>query len=73
MLAHIRHSVSGRSTPSVSSSLASCRNPSWGDTDTMVRASEHYPRALFRPIPTWFRELTYEPISRTVRKGMNAA
>lgn len=41
--------------------------------NTMVKVSEHYPRALFRPIPTWFRELTYEPVSRTVRKGMNAA
>ena len=41
--------------------------------NSMVKASEFYPRALFRPIPTWFKELTYEPISRTVRKGMNAA
>ncbi len=39
----------------------------------LVKLSDYYPRALFRPIPTWFRELTYEPISRTVRKGMNAA
>jgi hypothetical protein len=41
--------------------------------NSMVKASEYYPRALFRPIPTWFKELTYEPVSRTVRKGMNAA
>lgn len=39
----------------------------------MVTLSERYPKALFRPIPTWFKELTYEPISRTVKKGMNAA
>lgn len=41
--------------------------------NTMVRLSEHYPRALFRPIPTWFKELTHEPVSRSVKKGMNAA
>lgn len=39
----------------------------------MVKLSELYPRGLFRPIPTWFKELTYEPVSRTVKKGMNAA
>jgi hypothetical protein len=41
--------------------------------NSMVRISEHYPRRLFRPIPTWFRELTHEPVSRGVKKGMNAA
>jgi hypothetical protein len=41
--------------------------------NSMVKASEFYPRALFRPIPTWFKELTYEPVSRSVKKGMNAA
>lgn len=39
----------------------------------MVKLSDAYPKALFRPIPSWFKELTYEPVSRTVRKGMNAA
>ena len=39
----------------------------------MVTISEKYPRWLFRPIPTWFKEVTYEPVTRTVRKGMNAA
>ena len=29
--------------------------------DLMVSLSERYPRTLLRPIPTWFRELTYEP------------
>jgi hypothetical protein len=41
--------------------------------NTMVKVSEHYPRALFRPIPTWFKELTYEPVTKGVKKGMNAA
>lgn len=41
--------------------------------NSLVKVSEHYPRALFRPIPTWFKELTYEPVSRSVKKGMNAA
>jgi hypothetical protein len=29
--------------------------------NSMVRVSGHYPRALLRPIPSWFKELTYEP------------
>jgi hypothetical protein len=41
--------------------------------NTMVKASELYPRALFRPIPTWFKELTYVPVTTGVKKGMNAA
>jgi len=41
--------------------------------NTMVRLTAHYPRALFRPIPSWFKELTYEPVSTTVKDGMNAA
>lgn len=41
--------------------------------NTMVRASDHYPKVLFKPVPSWFKELTYEPVSRTVKKGMNAA
>jgi hypothetical protein len=32
----------------------------------MVTASEKYPRSMLRPIPSWFRELTYEPISEDV-------
>ena len=39
-----------------------------------VGCREHYPTALFRPIPTWFKELTYEPVSQgPCKKGMNAA
>ncbi len=41
--------------------------------NAMVKASEFYPRALFRPIPTWFKELTHEPVTTGVKKGMNAA
>ncbi|WP_183407928.1 ferritin-like domain-containing protein [Nocardioides marmoriginsengisoli] len=41
--------------------------------NTMVKVSEYYPRALFRPIPTWFKELTHEPTTKGVKKGMNAA
>jgi hypothetical protein len=29
--------------------------------NSMVWMSERYPRRLLRPIPTWFKELTYEP------------
>ncbi|TFV56844.1 ferritin-like domain-containing protein [Mycobacterium sp. PS03-16] len=29
--------------------------------NSMVWVSERYPRALLRPIPSWFKELTYEP------------
>jgi hypothetical protein len=29
--------------------------------DRMVWLSERYPRRLLRPIPSWFKELTYEP------------
>ncbi|MDT4926584.1 MAG: hypothetical protein QOG01_4297 [Pseudonocardiales bacterium] len=29
--------------------------------DRMVWLSARYPRRLLRPVPTWFRELTYEP------------
>jgi hypothetical protein len=31
--------------------------------DRMVWLSERYPRRLLRPIPTWFHELTYEPVA----------
>jgi hypothetical protein len=26
-----------------------------------VWASDRYPKALLRPIPSWFKELTYKP------------
>lgn len=29
--------------------------------NSMVWVSERYPRTLLRPIPSWFKELTYEP------------
>ncbi|QZT63516.1 ferritin-like domain-containing protein [Mycolicibacterium austroafricanum] len=29
--------------------------------NAMVRASDLYPRALLKPIPSWFKELTHEP------------
>lgn len=29
--------------------------------NSMVWLSERYPRSLLRPIPSWFKELTYEP------------
>ena len=35
--------------------------------NSMVRASDFYPKWLLRPIPTWFKELTYEPVSTGVR------
>ena len=31
--------------------------------NSMVWLSERYPRALLRPIPSWFKELTHEPVS----------
>jgi hypothetical protein len=34
--------------------------------NSMVKASEFYPRFLLRPIPSWFKELTYEPVSTGV-------
>jgi hypothetical protein len=34
----------------------------------MVTLSDHYPKFLLRPIPSWFKELTYEPVSSTVDK-----
>ncbi|GGO94350.1 hypothetical protein GCM10011584_35180 [Nocardioides phosphati] len=36
--------------------------------NTMVTLSDHYPKFLLRPIPSWFKELTYEPVSSTVDK-----
>ncbi|MGI8679960.1 MAG: ferritin-like domain-containing protein [Jatrophihabitans sp.] len=35
--------------------------------NSMVWLSEKYPRALLKPIPTWFRELTYEPVSTSTK------
>ena len=29
--------------------------------NSMVWASDRYPRSLLRPIPSWFKELTHEP------------
>jgi hypothetical protein len=29
--------------------------------DTMVRASNHYPRRLLKPMPTWVKQLTWKP------------
>ncbi|HEV7206259.1 MAG TPA: hypothetical protein VGN18_16755 [Jatrophihabitans sp.] len=34
----------------------------------MVWLSERYPRRLLKPLPTWFKELTYEPVSTTTRQ-----
>ncbi|RPA06149.1 ferritin-like domain-containing protein [Gordonia sp. OPL2] len=31
--------------------------------DAMVKLTDHYPRALLRPQPTWSKELTYEPVA----------
>ncbi len=41
--------------------------------NTMVRASDYYPKWLLKPIPTWFKELTYEPISTGVHGSEVAA
>jgi hypothetical protein len=27
----------------------------------MVQLSDRYPKALLKPIPSWFKELTYKP------------
>ena len=35
----------------------------------MVWMSERYPRFLLRPIPTWFKELTFEPVSSGTGKS----
>ena len=78
-----RSSATAASTPtgSRSSRCSGCTRrwsstPSTRTTCSPTRwstLSEHYPRALFRPIPTWFKELTYEPVTKGVSKGMNAA
>lgn len=36
-------------------------NPYHWLANPMVWASDRYPRALLRPIPSWFKELTHEP------------
>jgi len=41
--------------------------------DSMVALSDRYPKFLLKPIPTWFKELTYEPVSSTVDKSGTAA
>lgn len=53
--------------------VADAKHPYHLLANAMVTASEYYPRALFRPIPTWFKELTHEPVTTGVKKGMNAA
>lgn len=40
--------------------------------NAMVWASEKYPRSLLRPIPSWFRELTHEPVSTGTTRGRAA-
>jgi hypothetical protein len=37
------------------------RNPYHWIANPLVRASDYYPKALLRPIPSWFKELTHEP------------
>ena len=37
------------------------RHPYHWLANSMVWLSDHYPRALLLPIPTWFKELTHEP------------
>ncbi len=37
--------------------------------NSMVWLSEKYPRPLLKPIPTWFRELTYEPVSTDTKRA----
>jgi hypothetical protein len=36
--------------------------------NSMVWASEFYPKFLLRPIPSWFKELTHEPVSTGVER-----
>ncbi len=37
------------------------RNPYHWVANPMVKLSDRYPTTLLRPIPTWFKELTYKP------------
>jgi hypothetical protein len=37
------------------------RNPYHLLANSMVWLTDHYPRPLLRPIPSWFKELTHEP------------
>jgi hypothetical protein len=41
--------------------VVNSRNPYHWVANPMVWASDRYPRALLRPIPSWFKELTHEP------------
>ncbi len=36
-------------------------NPYHWLANPMVWASDYYPKALLKPIPSWFKELTHEP------------
>ena len=37
------------------------RHPYHWLANPMVWASDLYPKRMLKPIPTWFKELTYEP------------
>jgi hypothetical protein len=41
--------------------VVNSRNPYHWVANPAVWASDRYPRALLKPIPSWFKELTYEP------------
>ncbi len=41
--------------------VVNSRNPYHWVANPAVWASDRYPKALLKPIPTWFKELTYEP------------
>lgn len=49
-----------------SAMVVNSRHPYHLLANAMVVASDFYPKFLLKPIPTWFRELTYEPVSRGV-------
>lgn len=49
------------------------RHPYHLIANALVSVSEHYPRMLLREIPSWFKELTYVPVSTGVKNGSNAA
>lgn len=37
------------------------RNPYHWVANPMVAASDYLPKAILKPIPSWFKELTYKP------------
>ncbi len=41
--------------------VVNARNPYHWVANPMVWASDRYPRALLRPIPSWFKKLTHGP------------